>query len=70
MASHGIEIRGLYKIFGPRGQDHVAQVRGGMSKTSAVVLRTAPAKLSRNPLKLVFSWTSDCRATTRPKILN
>ncbi|MEH6690974.1 MAG: glycine betaine/L-proline ABC transporter ATP-binding protein [Pseudorhizobium pelagicum] len=33
MASHGIEIRGLYKIFGPRGQDHVAQVRGGMSKT-------------------------------------
>ncbi|MBU1315360.1 MAG: glycine betaine/L-proline ABC transporter ATP-binding protein [Alphaproteobacteria bacterium] len=33
MASHGIEIRGLYKIFGPRGQGHVAQVRSGMSKT-------------------------------------
>jgi len=27
-----IEIRGLYKIFGPRGQDHVEAVKAGMSK--------------------------------------
>ncbi|MFN7103302.1 MAG: glycine betaine/L-proline ABC transporter ATP-binding protein [Pseudorhizobium sp.] len=32
MASHGIEINGLYKIFGPRARDHVEQVRNGMSK--------------------------------------
>jgi len=29
----GIEVRGLYKIFGPRGKDHVASVKDGMSKT-------------------------------------
>jgi len=27
-----IEIRGLYKIFGPRGQDHVEAVKAGLSK--------------------------------------
>ncbi|MGE6740843.1 quaternary amine ABC transporter ATP-binding protein [Allorhizobium pseudoryzae] len=32
MASHGIEIRGLYKIFGPDGQRHVQSVKDGMSK--------------------------------------
>ncbi|MCL6709445.1 glycine betaine/L-proline ABC transporter ATP-binding protein [Pseudomonas sp. R2.Fl] len=32
MASHGIEIRGLYKIFGPRGGDYIEAVYGGMSK--------------------------------------
>ncbi len=32
MASHGIEIKGLYKIFGPRGGDHVETVRQGISK--------------------------------------
>ena len=32
MASHGIEIRGLYKIFGPRAKDYVDDVRRGMSK--------------------------------------
>ncbi len=33
MASHGIEIRNLYKIFGPKGHKYVDAVRGGMSKT-------------------------------------
>jgi len=33
MASQGIEVRNLYKIFGPRGKDYVEAVRGGMSKT-------------------------------------
>ncbi|MCJ8518031.1 glycine betaine/proline transport system ATP-binding protein [Pseudorhizobium tarimense] len=33
MASHGIEIRSLYKIFGPRAQDYVEQVRRGLSKS-------------------------------------
>ncbi|OLP56601.1 proline/glycine betaine ABC transporter ATP-binding protein [Rhizobium rhizosphaerae] len=33
MASHAIEIRNLYKIFGARGADHVEAVRAGMSKT-------------------------------------
>ena len=28
----GIDIRGLYKIFGPRAKDHVEAVRSGMSK--------------------------------------
>lgn len=32
MASHGIEIKGLYKIFGPRGRDHVEAVKNGLSK--------------------------------------
>lgn len=32
MASHGIEIRGLYKIFGPHGERHVQAVKNGMSK--------------------------------------
>jgi glycine betaine/proline transport system ATP-binding protein len=32
MASHGIEIKGLYKIFGPRGRDHVDAVKSGMTK--------------------------------------
>jgi glycine betaine/proline transport system ATP-binding protein len=32
MASHGIEIRGLYKIFGPDGARHVEAVKGGMTK--------------------------------------
>lgn len=32
MASHGIEIRGLYKIFGSEGKRHVQSVREGMSK--------------------------------------
>ncbi|MCM2399558.1 glycine betaine/L-proline ABC transporter ATP-binding protein [Rhizobium sp. S153] len=33
MASQGIEIRGLYKIFGPRGRDYIEAVYRGMSKT-------------------------------------
>lgn len=33
MASHGIEIKGLYKIFGANGRDHVEAVAGGMSKS-------------------------------------
>ncbi len=33
MASHGIEIKGLYKIFGPRGKDYVDAVKAGMTKT-------------------------------------
>ncbi len=32
MASHGIEIRELYKIFGPQGERFMEAVRGGMSK--------------------------------------
>jgi glycine betaine/proline transport system ATP-binding protein len=32
MASHGIEIKGLYKIFGPRGRDYVDAVKTGMTK--------------------------------------
>ncbi|MDI7863597.1 glycine betaine/L-proline ABC transporter ATP-binding protein [Rhizobiaceae bacterium n13] len=32
MASHGIEIRNLYKIFGPRGDAFVDAVKKGMSK--------------------------------------
>lgn len=32
MVSHGIEIKGLYKIFGPNSRDHVEAVRNGMSK--------------------------------------
>ncbi|WP_117192666.1 quaternary amine ABC transporter ATP-binding protein [Rhizobium terrae] len=32
MASHGIEIRNLYKIFGPRGRDYVESVKAGMTK--------------------------------------
>nr|CAD6413391.1 glycine betaine/L-proline ABC transporter ATP-binding protein [Rhizobium sp. Q54] len=32
MASHGIEIRGLYKIFGARAEEYVGAVRQGMSK--------------------------------------
>ena len=33
MASHGIEIKDLYKIFGPRGHKFIDAVKGGMSKT-------------------------------------
>ena len=33
MASHAIQIKNLYKIFGPRGRDYVEQVRNGLSKT-------------------------------------
>ncbi|QLF70494.1 glycine betaine/L-proline ABC transporter ATP-binding protein [Peteryoungia desertarenae] len=33
MASHGIEIRNLYKIFGPNGQDYIELVKQGMSKS-------------------------------------
>ena len=32
MASHEIEIKNLYKIFGPRGKDYVDAVKGGMGK--------------------------------------
>ncbi|TWF54247.1 quaternary amine ABC transporter ATP-binding protein [Neorhizobium alkalisoli] len=32
MASHGIEIKGLYKIFGPNGRQYIDAVKGGMSK--------------------------------------
>ncbi|GEO83381.1 MULTISPECIES: quaternary amine ABC transporter ATP-binding protein [Alphaproteobacteria] len=32
MASHGIEIRELYKIFGPRGEDYIDLVKAGMTK--------------------------------------
>lgn len=32
MASHGIEIKDLYKIFGPNGKKYVEMVRNGMSK--------------------------------------
>ncbi|MBL1436683.1 MAG: glycine betaine/L-proline ABC transporter ATP-binding protein [Rhodobacteraceae bacterium] len=33
MASHGIEIKDLYKIFGPRGEKYIEAVQNGMSKT-------------------------------------
>lgn len=33
MASHGIEIKDLYKIFGPRGEKYIEAVKNGMSKT-------------------------------------
>lgn len=33
MASHAIEVKNLYKIFGPRGGDYVEQVKNGLSKT-------------------------------------
>ncbi|MCV3737005.1 glycine betaine/L-proline ABC transporter ATP-binding protein [Rhizobium sp. TRM96647] len=33
MASHAIEVRNLYKIFGPRGADYIDQVKSGLSKT-------------------------------------
>ncbi|TXI05145.1 MAG: glycine betaine/L-proline ABC transporter ATP-binding protein [Rhizobium sp.] len=32
MASHAIQIKNLYKIFGPRGRDYVDFVKGGMGK--------------------------------------
>ncbi|RWX78374.1 glycine betaine/L-proline ABC transporter ATP-binding protein [Neorhizobium lilium] len=32
MASHGIEIKNLYKIFGPRGRDYINAVQAGLSK--------------------------------------
>lgn len=32
MASHGIEIRGLFKIFGPKAREYVDQVRRGLTK--------------------------------------
>lgn len=32
MASHAIEVKNLYKIFGPRGEDYVEAVRNGMGK--------------------------------------
>lgn len=33
MASHGIEIRNLYKIFGPNGRAHIDAVKNGISKS-------------------------------------
>ena len=33
MASHAIEVKNLYKIFGPRGRDFVDQVKAGLGKT-------------------------------------
>ncbi len=33
MASHGIEIKDLFKIFGPHGHKYIDAVKGGMSKT-------------------------------------
>ncbi|PTM95394.1 quaternary amine ABC transporter ATP-binding protein [Mycoplana dimorpha] len=33
MASHAIEIRNLYKIFGPNGVDFIDRVKAGMSKS-------------------------------------
>ncbi len=32
MASHGIEVKNLYKIFGPRGRDYIDAVKSGMGK--------------------------------------
>src|SRR6218665_3907580 len=32
MVSHAIEVRNLYKIFGPRGGDYVEAVKNGMGK--------------------------------------
>jgi len=33
MASHAIEVKNLYKIFGPRGEEYVDVVKNGMGKT-------------------------------------
>ncbi|MCF6271688.1 MAG: glycine betaine/L-proline ABC transporter ATP-binding protein [Rhodobacteraceae bacterium] len=33
MASHGIEVKDLFKIFGPNGEKYVEAVKNGMSKT-------------------------------------
>ena len=33
MASQSIEIRSLYKIFGPKAGDYVEPVKAGMSKS-------------------------------------
>lgn len=33
MASHGIEIKNLYKIFGPNGAAHIEAVKAGISKS-------------------------------------
>jgi len=33
MASHGIEIKNLYKIFGPQGRKYLEAVKNGMTKT-------------------------------------
>lgn len=33
MASHAIEVKNLYKIFGPRGRDFIDQVKAGLGKT-------------------------------------
>jgi glycine betaine/proline transport system ATP-binding protein len=33
MASHGIEIKNLYKIFGPNGAAHIEAVKSGISKS-------------------------------------
>jgi len=32
MASHAIEVKNLYKIFGPRGREYIDPVKNGMSK--------------------------------------
>ncbi|MEK1933994.1 MAG: ATP-binding cassette domain-containing protein, partial [Pararhizobium sp.] len=32
MASHAIEVKNLYKIFGPRGRDFIDQVKAGLGK--------------------------------------
>jgi glycine betaine/proline transport system ATP-binding protein len=32
MASHAIQIKNLYKIFGPRGRDYIDQVKNGLGK--------------------------------------
>ena len=32
MVSHAIEVRILYKIFGPRGGDYVVAVKNGLGK--------------------------------------
>ncbi|MGY5800075.1 ATP-binding cassette domain-containing protein, partial [Rhizobium sp. LEGMi12c] len=32
MASHAIQIKSLYKIFGPRGRDYIDQVKNGLGK--------------------------------------
>jgi len=36
MASHAIEIRNLYKIFGPRGRDYVDLLKKGMGKAELI----------------------------------
>ncbi|CAN7362860.1 glycine betaine/L-proline ABC transporter ATP-binding protein [Rhizobium sp. LjRoot98] len=33
MASHAIEVKNLYKIFGPRGREFIDQVKAGLGKT-------------------------------------